>query len=312
MELSTTTIVGVSVITGVVGFFATHTDSPVYLIGFVAFMAWILHPLLRFRVRINHIRPGIQTYLPSEVTKYIERTKRLGKIACAAWASIAGAGTAVILGITQQGNILRGPLAVIYSVLATIFASAVIWCVSRMLWRLPTRWIEKKRRNWGELRKMGDIGGWAGWEFEDEDELGNRIAGGALDGDDRHFWEALRDRRIPIYYQDPIGGDTPIAFVLLDTRTGYRSLAIEWFENWKPLPGNALNLLREKEILDAATIHTHWLHHDDWFAGFAPAAAPPGLKGRQQRLLDILELVRDRDMKRKRPRRGWRPRLLRY
>jgi len=180
-----------------------------------------------------------------------------------------------------------------------------------MLWKMPTRWIDEKRRNWGELREKADIKGWASWEFEDEGELGNRIADGALDGADRHFWEALRDRRIPIYYQYPIDGDTPIAFVLLDPKTGESSLAIEWFENWKPLPGNARNLLREKAIQATAKIHTHWLHHDDWFGGFAPNTAPQIVKDSQQRFLDIVELVRDRDMKQKRPRRGWLPRFLR-
>jgi len=282
-----------------VGIFAALAANPVYLIACGTFVAWILLPLLRFRVRINHLRPGIQTYLPSEVAKYVERTKRLGKIASAAWAGIAGVSTAVILflGITQQSTILRGPLAVIYSVLATILASAVTWYVSWMLWKTPTWWINQKRRNWSELRGKGDIKGWAGWEFEDENELGNRMADGALDGDDRHFWQALRDRRIPIYYQYPIDGDTPIAFALLDPKTGKPSLAIEWFRNWKPLPGTALNLLREQKIQAVAKIHTFWLHHDDWFGGFAPTAAPPIVEDNQQRLLDIVELVRDRDIK---------------
>jgi len=245
-----------------IGIFAILTTSPAYLIGLAVFLAWILHPLLRFRVKINHLRPGIQTYLPGEVTKYIERTKRLGKIASAVWAGIAGVSTAVILflGITQQSTILRG------SVLAAKLASAVTWYISCMLWKMPTWWINQKRRNWSELREKGDIKGWAGWEFEDEDELQSRTAGGA-GGDDRHFWEALRDRRIPIYYQYPIDGDTPIAFVLLDPKTGTPSLAIEWFQNWKPLPGDALNLRREQKIQAAAKIHTYWLQHDDWFGG---------------------------------------------
>lgn len=284
-----------------VGIFAALAANPVYPIASGAIVAWILHPLLRFRVRINHLCPGIQTYLPSEVTKYVERTKRLGKIASAVWAGVAGVSTGAILalGITQQSTILRGPRAVIYLMLATIAASAVTWCISWMLWKMPTWWIDQKRKNWGELRKRGDIKGWAGWEFEDKEELENRMADGALDDNDLHFWEALKDRRIPIYYQYPIDGDTPIAFALLDPKTGEPSLAIEWFQNWKPLPGNALNLLREQKIQSIAKIHTYWLHHDAWFGGFAPNAAPPIVEDNQQRLLDIVELVRDRDMKQK-------------
>lgn len=239
----------------------TFAASPSYqvasaVLAISAIITWLSLPLLRrFRIRINDRRPGVQSYLPKEVTEYINSVKRSGNAATTFWAVVTfaiyeGFAISLFIGVFMQGIVLRDSSAAAYTaffvfLISTFFAlvvAAVAWFSTYILWMWTPWYLDRKRDGWNSRRNMPNVlDGWRGWEIEDKIKLETRVAfpshqkspmcWGELNSRyiERSFWNALIELRIPHIYQQWI--QTPsnryIDFTLLNPETGEPVLGIE-------------------------------------------------------------------------------------
>lgn len=237
------------------------------------FIIWLWPPLhRRFWIRIKvHCpdarsrRPGVQSYLPDEVTEHIDSVKRLGVVWNAIWTAVTFAICAIFavvlsLSVFQQGIALRGLSTAAYTAFFAIvavflpLAAGTFVCIATWwLWILAPLYIERERGRWIALRKKECVyfngfdgwKGWAGWELEDEKLLKQRNPA-LRAGDDitawdmleaseleKSFWNILMKRRVPHIYQlvilTPNGtkDHRRLDFALLDPKTGEPVLGIE-------------------------------------------------------------------------------------
>lgn len=232
-----------------IGIFGGLAASPVYLIGFAAFAAWVLPPLLRCRVRIKakingkfrKLSPNIQTYLPKEIFDYLSRTRQYGDIARVAWVC-----TTIAFTFTPTYTVL------------TVFIVCAMWLATWMLWEIPSRWIEQNRYWWqlededvlgGRLARHAASQGETCKQLLDESKDGKRVRGGKTQNVSHlewHFWSTLMNCRIPhIYqYEIPIPRECRIPasdgsineyryidFALLNPKTGEPVIGIETDES---------------------------------------------------------------------------------
>lgn len=303
------------------GIFAALATSPVYL-GFTAFLAWILPPLLHCRVRIKaeingklrKLSPGIQTYLPKEVCEYLRQTNKCGRMARVVWVCIT----------------IAFIFAPNHNVPITLIVCAFMWFATGGLWNIPSRWIKQNRCWWQlederRLAERKDGGGRPLWQLIQESKQGKRTENGKTNRVNHiewHFWKVLMDCRIPHIYQlqiptpDARGNDNRyIDFAFLDPKTGEPVLGIETDEchhfadeyllnrlcnrcrNLKSLAGNQPNddFDRELEILKESGIPIHRVPAAYWFRGLAPddMKYPEDIAKNQRRLLRIALEERD-------------------